>query len=111
MDTLTLKPQNHKEGPLRLKLLTTSRLRINSIEGGKDGNLRMCVNEADYLSILTHAHAGVGGGHFSRETIAKLIKWSSLWWPTLHVDAKEYVKQCDECQRAKPPITRDDMPL
>ena len=23
---------------------------------GKDGNLRMCVNEADYLCILTHAH-------------------------------------------------------
>ena len=63
------------------------------------------------LTILTHAHAGVGGGHFSGETTAKLIKWSGLWWPTLHMDAEEYVKRCDECQRAKPPITRDDMPL
>ena len=36
---------------------------------------------------------------------------SGSWWPTLFNDAKEYVKRCEDCQRAKPPITRDNMPL
>ena len=78
---------------------------------GKDGNLRTCVCESDYLSVLTNAHAGIGGGHFSGETTAKIILWSGLWWPTVFHDATEYVKQCDECQRTKPPITSDNMPL
>lgn len=46
---------------------------------GKDGNLWICVCESDYLSVLTHAHSGVGGGHFSGETTAKVILWSGLW--------------------------------
>ena len=71
----------------------------------------MCVCETDYFSILTHAHAGTGGGHFSGDTTARLILWSGLWWPTLFGDAEEYVKQCDQCQRTKPPILSDKMPL
>ena len=78
---------------------------------GKDGNLRTCVPEMDYLSVLTHAHSGVAGGHFSGETTAKIILWSGLWWPTIFSDANEYVKHCDQCQRTKPPITSDNMPL
>ena len=59
---------------------------------GKDGNLRLCVSESQYLEILHHAHAGVAGGHFSGPTTAKSILWSGLWWPTLHMVALEYVK-------------------
>ena len=34
-----------------------------------------------------------------------------LWWPTLHKDVVEFVKQCDKCQSYKAPICRDKMPL
>ena len=61
----------------------------------RDNNLRLCVCETDYFSILTHAHAGARGGHFSRDTTARLILWFGLWWPTLFGDAEEYVKGCD----------------
>ena len=104
--------------------LTTQRKRAIEVEArdytiienqlykkGKDGNLRICVCESDYLGVLTHAHSGSGGGHFSGETTAKLILWSGLWWPTLFHDSNEYVKRCDECQRVKPPISSDQMPL
>ena len=40
---------------------------------GKDGSLWTCVPEMDYLSILTHAHSRVAGGHFLGETTAKII--------------------------------------
>ena len=31
---------------------------------GKDGNLRICVIEREYVPILTHAHSYVFKGHF-----------------------------------------------
>ena len=47
----------------------------------------------------------------SGDTTAKNILWSRLWWPTMSSDAVEFVIRCDACQRTKPPIARDDMPL
>ena len=83
IDTKTPKPQRRA---IEVEVANYQLIKDQLYRRGKDGNLRMCVNEADYLSILTHAHAGVGGGHFSGETTAKLIKWFGLWWPTLHMD-------------------------
>ena len=77
----------------------------------KDKTLRLCVPEEKYLQVLEHAHAGIAGGHFSAETTAKTILWSGLWWPTLNMDAQVYVAKCEECQRTKPPVHRDSMPL
>ena len=69
--------------------LTTQRKRAIEVESsdytiienqlykrGKDGNLRICVCESDYLGVLTQAHSRCGGGHFSGKTTAKLILWS-----------------------------------
>ena len=66
--------------------------------------------ENQYLEILHHAHAGVAGGHFSGLLTAKAILWSGLWWPTLQMDALEFVKRCEQCQRTKPPVAADEMP-
>ena len=62
---------------------------------GKDGNLRLRVPESQYLEILHHAHAGIAGAHFSGPLTAKAIIWSGLWWPTLQMDALEFVKRCE----------------
>ena len=34
-----------------------------------------------------------------------------LWWTTLFSDATEFVKRCNDCQRVKLPIRKDNMPL
>ena len=34
-----------------------------------------------------------------------------LWWPTLFQDATKFVKRCEDFQRAKVPIRKDNMPL
>ena len=78
---------------------------------GKDGSLRICVTEAEYLEILFHAHSCLPGGHFLAEVTAKAIVQTGLWWPTLFRDANEYVQRCDECQRYKASKRRDEMPL
>ena len=78
---------------------------------GKDGNLQLCIPKEKRHEILTHTHAGIGGGHVLGPTTAKTILWSGLWWPTLFLNGNEHVRRCDECQRTKPPIHRDEMPL
>ncbi|MCO5560567.1 hypothetical protein L7F22_014182 [Adiantum nelumboides] len=40
---------------------------------GKDGSLRICVTEAEYLEVLFHAHSCLPGGHFSAEVTTKAI--------------------------------------
>ena len=71
----------------------------------------MCVTEAEYVRVLDQAHSGLTGGHFSADTTAKVVMMAGLWWPTLFKDAEEFVKRCDECQRVKVPIRKDNMPL
>ena len=67
--------------------------------------------ESKYLEVLFHAHSCLPGVHFSAKVTAKAIIRAGLWWPTLFRDANEYVKKCDECQRYKALIRRDEMPL
>ena len=60
---------------------------------GKDGNLRICVIESEYVvPVLTHAHSYAFGGQFSTKAIAKAIMGVGLWCPTLYKDVVEFVK-------------------
>jgi hypothetical protein len=34
-----------------------------------------------------------------------------LWWPTLHIYAKDYYRAYDVCQRVGKPYRRDEIPL
>ena len=76
-----------------------------------DKKLHMCATEPEYISLLEQAHKGMASGHFSVVRTAMIIQTAGIWWPTLSSDAEEYVKRCDECQRTKKPIKKDEMPL
>ncbi|MCO5596584.1 hypothetical protein L7F22_050649 [Adiantum nelumboides] len=86
-------------------------IKDNLYRKGKDGQLQMCATKEEYVLILQQAHSGQAGGHFSAEKMAKSILYVGIWWPTLFMDAEEFVKRCDDCQRTKTPRGRDDMPL
>ena len=73
--------------------------------------LRIYMMECEHLVVLTHAHSSILRGQFSAKVTAKTIVRAGLWWPTLFIDVEESVKRCDECQRYKAPMHRDDMPL
>ncbi|XP_071924778.1 uncharacterized protein [Coffea arabica] len=51
------------------------------------------------------------GGHFSTsKTVAKVWQ-SGFYWPTMYRDAREYVKNCDACQRTGNISRKNEMPL
>jgi hypothetical protein len=78
---------------------------------GPNEILRRCIMEAERPMILTEAHEGIAGRHYAgKETTQKVLR-AGLWWPTLHIDAKDYYKACDVCQRVGKSSRRDEMPL
>jgi hypothetical protein len=57
---------------------------------GPDEILRRCVMEAELPMILEEAHEGIAGGHYAGKATTQKVLRAGLWWPTLHIDAKEY---------------------
>ena len=71
---------------------------------GLDDILRRCVLEHERNNIMNEARYGPVGGHSQANTTANKIQQSGLWWPTLHKDCKNFVSQCDRCQRLGRPL-------
>ena len=62
---------------------------------------RVMVPSGRRAQVLQLAHSGLVSGHYGiKKTLAK-IKIHFLW-PGLFKDVKDYVKQCEGCQRAAP---------
>ena len=59
--------------------------------------LLRCVLPNDQDRVLQESHGVVIGGHFSGQLTAKKVIQSGLWWPTLQVDAHNFVCHCDAC--------------
>jgi transposase InsO family protein len=78
---------------------------------GPNEILRRCFMEAERPLILTESHEGIVGGHYTGKKTTQKVFRDGLWWPTLHIDAKDYYRACDVCQRVGKPSRRDDMPL
>jgi hypothetical protein len=52
--------------------------------------LRICVLEHERTRILTKAHEGIVGGHYEGNATTQKVLHAELWWPTIHIDAKDY---------------------
>lgn len=78
---------------------------------GLDEVLRRCVMEEETPGVLGESHEGLVGGHMGPNATTCKVLLVGLWWPTLYVDAWEWVLSCDTCQRVSKPLNRDFMPL
>ena len=73
--------------------------------------MRRCVRENETCDILHACHHEPCRGHFAAKRIAFKILTTSYYWPTLHKDAVNYTRKCDQCQRMGPPTGIDEMSL
>ena len=53
--------------------------------------------EADFT--LWEVHEGTCENHLGGKSLAYKILRQGYYWPTMHRDAQEFVRRCDECQR------------
>ena len=54
-------------------------------------------DEANY--VLREVHERVCGNHLGARSLVHKVIRVGYYWPTIQVDAKAYVKVCDQCQR------------
>lgn len=52
--------------------------------------------QADY--VLAEIHEGICGQHLGGRSLARKVLRAGYYWPTVEVDAKNYVKKCQKYQ-------------
>jgi transposase InsO family protein len=67
---------------------------------GADGRAYRCLEKGDVRTVMQAMHEGEVGGHFAKERTTRKILAAGYWWPTLHKDVHQYVRNCDQCQRS-----------
>ncbi|KAL3513380.1 hypothetical protein ACH5RR_026097 [Cinchona calisaya] len=76
-----------------------------------DQVIRRCIPAEEVVDILHHCHASpVGGHHGGQRTAAKVLQ-CGCYWPSLFKDARDFVMQCNECQRTRNILRKNEMPL
>ena len=90
-----------KDETRRLRIRLARYILINEMlyERGFSQPYLRCLapDEANY--VLREVHEGVCGNHLGARSLVHKVIRVGYYWPTIQVDAKAYVKVCDQCQR------------
>ena len=70
---------------------------------GRDGILRLCIEDQEKEHYLVAAHIAVGGIHMAADHTIRRLLWAGVWWPTMRAEVHNFVHTCLECQD-RPPI-------
>ena len=68
------------------------------------GPYLLCVHPEATELILEELHEGICGSHTGGRSLSHRALTLGYWWPSMHKEALEYVKKCDQCQRFAPNI-------
>ncbi|XP_030942146.1 uncharacterized protein LOC115967230 [Quercus lobata] len=69
------------------------------------GPYLLCVHPEATELILVELHEGICGSHTGGRSLSYRAMTLGYWWPSMHKEALEYVKKCDQCQRYGTPHT------
>ena len=58
-----------------------------------------CLGSADANYVMREVHMGICGNHSGGMALAHKIIRYGYFWSTMHEDAQELVRRCDECQK------------
>ena len=56
-----------------------------------------CLSSDDSNYVLREVHEGACGNHSGARSLIHKVVCAGYYWPTIQVDAKAYVKVCDQC--------------
>jgi ribonuclease HI len=60
-----------------------------------------CITSEKGVELLKEIHSGFCGAHIGTRTLAgKAIK-QGFYWPTINIDAKKLVRECEACQKQR----------
>ena len=64
--------------------------------------LLRCLGPEEAEIVLREIHEGDCGNHSGGRSLAQKVLTQGYYWPRLHIQAKEYVKKCRQCQLHAP---------
>nr|XP_023897332.1 uncharacterized protein LOC112009226 [Quercus suber] len=59
-----------------------------------------CVRPEASEDLLEELHEGICGSHTGGRSLSHRAITQGYWWPGMQKEAQEYVRKCDQCQRA-----------
>ncbi|GJU49630.1 reverse transcriptase domain-containing protein [Tanacetum coccineum] len=81
-------------------LRIAARMGVRNLEANVDSRLVANLVLADY--VLREIHAGSCSMHSGpRSVVARALR-SGYYWPTMHRDARDMIKKCNDCQVHRP---------
>jgi hypothetical protein len=70
-----------------------------------------CITSKKGVELLKEIHSGLCGAHIgTKALVGKAIK-QGFYWPTLNIDAKTLVRQCEACQKTVNQQNLPSMPV
>ena len=74
-----------------------------------------CVDEEEAKYILEKIHEGICGDYAGPRSLVGKVIIIGYFWPTLQVDAREFIKKCNKCRECPAPPSReidtDNLPM
>ena len=90
-----------KDETRRLRIRLARYILINEMlyERGFSQPYLRCLTPDEANYVLREVHERVCGNHLGARSLVHKVIRVCYYWPTIQVDAKAYVKVCDQCQR------------
>jgi hypothetical protein len=71
----------------------------------------ICITSEKGLELLKEIHSGFCGGHIgTRALVSKAIN-QGFYWPSINIDAKKLVEECEACQKTANQQNLSSMPI
>jgi hypothetical protein len=69
-----------------------------------------CVTSEKGIELLKEIHSGFCGAHIGTRALAGKARKQGFYWPTINIDAKTLVWQCEACQKTPSQQNLPSMP-
>jgi hypothetical protein len=70
-----------------------------------------CITSEKGLELLKEIHSGFCGAHIGTRALARKAIKQGFYWPTINIDAKALVRQCEACQKTANQQNLPSMPV
>ena len=64
----------------------------------------LCIHLETSELLLEELHEGICGSHTEGRSLSHRALTQGYWWANMQIEAQEYIKKCDQCQRFAPNI-------
>ena len=102
LSTRQLPSERDKTQKLQVKSARFSLVNGQLFKRSLGGSYLKCLTPEQSQYVLEELHEGICGNHHGGRTLAHRVHTQGYYWTTMRVDAANYTKKCDRCQRLAP---------